>query len=200
MKAMIALRYTDSQRGKILCELQAAGLCDSLSSKTLRIVTNDLNENSASAILIEDFGISPLVAHQTRAALQYSRNLDNDDSAPASDDGSIGIEEEEVWRGCHLEGDFNLSSLHDVKQQQQPWISEIDSPFTVPQFTGVNVESTLYPWKIHMELYEFLRFMIGAEALLNTKTAVVYLRYVKLFLSWYYNFFLPRKTPNHNVT
>jgi hypothetical protein len=91
VNAMIQLQYTPEQRTTIITQLQTVGLWNTDTSNTtittpsmtLRTLMRDyllphhnsddnaLSSSTISTVLIQDFQLSPLVAHQTRTALLY---------------------------------------------------------------------------------------------------------------------------------
>jgi hypothetical protein len=211
LKAMIALGYSDSQRDHILIQLQKAGLWENSSgSSMLCTVTKDLGEYSStiSTLLIQDFGLSPLVAHQTRAALQYMPN------EPRSIDGHRRPSRTPERPKEDVEGLFNAEpSMNDpVVSSSFPnrtFISlEQRYKATIVSTSAQQRDQLTYSLALdefpvlQAELQDFFRFMTlpstdaQGETPIRAATANIYLRHAKLFLGWYWDIHLSQQPTN----
>jgi hypothetical protein len=204
LKAMMALGYSDAQRGQILAQLQAAGLWEdsqSSSSRMLFTVTQDFGEQTSaiSTLLIQDFGLSPLVAHQTRAALQYTRNEAEKVSADRMKDHrrkTREVLEEKLQRyeaGLSMNDTAAPSSLRNRTSLEQRYKATIVSAAAQHRDQlSYSLSLDAFP-VLQAELQDFFRFMTlpstdaQGETPIRAATANIYLRHAKLFLGWYWD-------------
>ena len=95
MQAMDSLKLRLKARTKILKSLEQAGLIDNdnddgeekfSSSDSLLMIASEFQERPEvfSSLLQSDFGVPPLVAHQTRAAAMTALSIQKDDEEKAN--------------------------------------------------------------------------------------------------------------------
>jgi hypothetical protein len=206
LKAMASLEYTDQDQEEMLTQLQKAGLLNDSSSRMLYTLTKDFVENAPTAIstiLIQDFGLPAWIAHLTRAALLHSKA---ELPKPATE---ILPKDEEERSQVTEEGDLQENFLGENDENVVLPSHIIRSP-SLPNFTPIPVQhcesdyaEELVP--IQAELNDFLEFMtmpsivVPGETPVSDVTANSYLIYIKKFLGWYREFYVPQNRANSNA-
>ena len=196
---MESLDYTDSQKSAILKQLQDAGLFVDQSSSLLQALTRDFWDapQHISTLLIQDFGLSPLVAHQSRAALvHHHQKQEKQQQVPASQTLAAKPETPIVSKSTSTPSNDNTRSKPLLYKQVV--VNEQAKQRKKPNTTKSSVDSyglprnyaSLYP-TLSAELDQFMTFMTQpvvdsqGEDPIRSATAEVYMRHAKLFLGWY---------------
>lgn len=213
---MLELGYSDSQRFAIVTQLTAAGLWEDNNnnnndSSTLQAVTKDFLDSAAtiSTILIQDFGLSPIAAHQTRAALQRLIGMNTNNSEGGSTEDTTRVTETQAsvpllplnksGHALQSRPDLGTSSLEEsyksmiVSKAAQRRAAAVHSSleYGLPRHYEAAFPVTA------AELDDFFAFMTvpstdsQGETPIRAATANIYLRHAKLFLGWYWDFYLP---------
>jgi hypothetical protein len=201
LKAMDALSYSEAQREQILAQLQSAGLWED-ASRLLRTVTQGLELAAISTLLIQDFGLSPLVAHQTRAALQYTRNEAASMRAVPEHRPKIRdvpMEDEAEVYDAMNDTAASLSSLRNRTSLEQRYKATIvNTAAQQREQCSYRLSLDAFP-VLQAELDAFFRFMTlpstdaQGETPIRAATAKIYIKHAKLFLGWYWDIHLPQR-------
>ena len=214
VQAMQKLGYSNDQKDTILSQLREAGLWDdenasSSSSHTLQTVTAGFDTGKAAAtLLIQDFGLSPLQAHLTRAALQHIgthaeeekeiTNANNQQeegvvpgipppsaTASSSDVAAAVLSRPTTGGNC-----FQSLIINKVAQRRAAGV-ETSFEYGLPRNYREEFPLTA------AELDGFVDFMTlpstdaQSEIPVRLATATTYMDHARLFLGWYWNYYLP---------
>jgi hypothetical protein len=201
IRSMVNLGYSKEQQLIIVAELEAAGLVCStfdlgVSSAMLRSVTDCFRAfpEKVTFLLIQDFKISPLTAHQTRAALLYDQqsihsNLEKPETNHNRDGATsrvpISVPTDDTMDKPLLYKQTIVNKQAQQRKQKTATLSRMDECYGLP-----SNYATLYP-RLAQQLNDFLLFMTTPqvdsqdEDPLRHATASVYVRHAKQFLGWY---------------
>lgn len=223
LEAMLQLGYSAEQQNSILTQLTASGLWED-SSLTLQAVTRDFLHSGAAAIstlLMQDFGISPVAAHQTRAALHH---LATQSRGEPMVNCTLATNPYEDHEQTHVEVAFMAVPVPSTKKPKssvttQQSYQTVDASLEqgykasivskAAQRRAGDVSSTfeyglsrdfeeVFPITA-AELTAFFKFMTvpstdsQGETPIRAATANIYLRLAKLFLGWYWDYYLPEQ-------
>ena len=192
LQAMRQLGYSSDQRDAVLSQLSDAGLWsgDDPNSRTLQTVTTGLDGGTTiSTLLIQDFGLSPLQAHQTRAALQQITREEVEREATTE---QIGEESPLPFELRPSSERPNIKSFI-VNEAAQRRAAAVDTSYEYGLPRNYEQE---FP-RTAAELDDFVSFMTlpttdsQGETPLRSATATTYIHHAKLFLGWYWNYYMP---------
>jgi len=173
----------------------------------------DTSDNSLfiSSVLIQDFGVSPLLANHIRTALNHMMRLkmkkEKEEKERSFTDDVSATQMKSSVGNLNKEEDKS-SVVQSNKNTELPTLSSPYRSFAVNEKAKIRRKnsndyslpknfSEIYP-KLASELNDFYDFMINPMSILNNigepplrkPTANVYLKHAKLFIGWYLNIYI----------
>lgn len=136
ISSMVSLRYSNEQQQKILNELISVGLWSNTAipsdhiasttrSNTLITICHDLDTNILSNVFIQDFGISVLVAHQIRAAIQHvgkkgnaTNLICNNNNQEEENKNGVHVKTQIHKRRKRVKNDFKSCIVNEIGQRR----------------------------------------------------------------------------------
>ena len=194
-RTMERLGYPDPTKTSILQQLEEVGFSD---SSELGQLAQDFIERPEvfSALLQSDFGMKPLLAHKTRAAvMDMIRTGSSQTPVPQTQDSSNRQEAANVEVPTEEMDPSNLPSVSSEDLAQKKAIFKavfVNKPAKTRESDDYGLPSNyedLFPL-LAQELASFNSFMTRPSATsqdpaIRPATASVYMRHAKLFLGWW---------------
>lgn len=203
--AMDKLAYTTEQKDLIMYQLRKAGLWNVEDNtrmlETIAAGFDVSNTAAISTLLIQDFGFTPLEAHQVRAALQTMKVIEEKKNQE-SYDKQISCQDYMIESSMtHTNSVLSEATIYQPKIHKTWIINKV----AMCRKNGLNSNYEYglprdykedFPL-LASQLDDFFKFMtlpsteMQGEMPLRKATASVYLNHAKLFLGWYRNYFIP---------